>query len=369
MISLTCTNCRAVLSIDDAFAGGVCRCQHCGTIQTVPTHLKRRAATPNLPGTNGADGGGTSGGTGGTGGTGTSQRTSPAPKALYKRRARGDGAGTGLDELAEVVASSGAMGSGLTATRLRQAPGTAPADAPRPTTALLLATAGIVIVLLLGVVLWLTVGRSTPPSPGPGAVAGAGPAAPGSEPPGAGLGSATPAGYTEPAFCGTTLNDTPVIYVLDRGNGTREVFDTLKEATFRSIESLGADRKFQVVFWNNGSDYAYPSGLPSYATRENLNACRRALEDITAFNQSDAVPALQKAVGNRPGAIVLATGKGPELDPVLVEQVTSIRKSHAVKIHTFALGDVESPVLRDIARLSGGEYKTVSAGKLREYAE
>src|SRR5437588_11849598 len=36
MISLTCTNCQAELEMDDAFAGGVCRCQHCGTIQTVP---------------------------------------------------------------------------------------------------------------------------------------------------------------------------------------------------------------------------------------------------------------------------------------------------------------------------------------------
>ena len=36
MIQLQCTNCNTVLSIDDAFAGGVCRCQHCGTIQTVP---------------------------------------------------------------------------------------------------------------------------------------------------------------------------------------------------------------------------------------------------------------------------------------------------------------------------------------------
>ena len=29
-----------VLLFDDAFAGGVCRCQYCGTIQTVPSRLK-----------------------------------------------------------------------------------------------------------------------------------------------------------------------------------------------------------------------------------------------------------------------------------------------------------------------------------------
>ena len=48
MISLTCTSCKRSLEIDDAFAGGVCRCQYCGTIQTVPASLKQggRPATP-----------------------------------------------------------------------------------------------------------------------------------------------------------------------------------------------------------------------------------------------------------------------------------------------------------------------------------
>ena len=40
MIRINCTHCKAQLSIDEAFAGGVCRCQFCGTIQTVPKHLK-----------------------------------------------------------------------------------------------------------------------------------------------------------------------------------------------------------------------------------------------------------------------------------------------------------------------------------------
>ena len=43
MIRLTCTHCRATLEMDDGFAGGACRCRHCGTIQTVPSHLKRKA--------------------------------------------------------------------------------------------------------------------------------------------------------------------------------------------------------------------------------------------------------------------------------------------------------------------------------------
>ena len=55
MISLTCTSCKRSLEIDDAFAGGVCRCQFCGTIQTVPAGFKKggRPSTPigKTPGT------------------------------------------------------------------------------------------------------------------------------------------------------------------------------------------------------------------------------------------------------------------------------------------------------------------------------
>jgi hypothetical protein len=46
MIRIACTSCKAILTVDDAFAGGVCRCQHCGTIQVVPAHLKPAPKAP-----------------------------------------------------------------------------------------------------------------------------------------------------------------------------------------------------------------------------------------------------------------------------------------------------------------------------------
>ena len=71
MIRIACTNCKTILSIDDAFAGGVCRCQHCGTIQTVPA--KEAAASGQVVG---------------------------GAKSLYQNEAR---SGTGLTDLAGVV--------------------------------------------------------------------------------------------------------------------------------------------------------------------------------------------------------------------------------------------------------------------------
>ena len=78
---------------------------------------------------------------------------------------------------------------------------------------------------------------------------------------------------------------------------------------------------------------------------------------------------MKRAIANRADAIVLVTGKGLELEPALVQQMIQIRKTSNVKIHTVAIGDSTSPVLRDIANKTGGEYKTVSASLLRTYAE
>src|SRR5882672_8026508 len=103
MINLTCTSCHKLLQIDDAFAGGVCRCKFCGTIQTVPSQ-KTRAAAP----------------------TAASVAPKAAAKTLVPSSGSGHhsytppGSGTGLDELAQIVASSGLAGTGLRAGHLRK---------------------------------------------------------------------------------------------------------------------------------------------------------------------------------------------------------------------------------------------------------
>lgn len=76
MIRITCIKCRRTLTMDDAFAGSVCRCQHCGTIQTVP---KSSAKVTNAP-----------------------EKTTRS-KELYQKDQPSKSGGTGLDELATAV--------------------------------------------------------------------------------------------------------------------------------------------------------------------------------------------------------------------------------------------------------------------------
>src|SRR6185436_16171075 len=103
MINLTCTSCKKLLQIDDAFAGGVCRCKFCGTIQTVPSQ-KTRAAAPTA--------------------ASVAPKAAPPAKTLFQSPSRVEPihapptSGTGLDELAQIVASSGLAGTGLRAGHL-----------------------------------------------------------------------------------------------------------------------------------------------------------------------------------------------------------------------------------------------------------
>src|SRR5947209_2645838 len=99
MIRINCTNCKAQLSVDEAFAGGACRCQYCGTIQTVPKHLKNAGDAGSSGAVVGAKAQAVAAGQQGG-------------KALYAKKGRVDtGLSSGLDALADAVASSGLSGS------------------------------------------------------------------------------------------------------------------------------------------------------------------------------------------------------------------------------------------------------------------
>jgi hypothetical protein len=342
MISLTCTHCQAVLSIDDAFAGGVCRCQHCGTIQTVPSHLK----TSDTVGASSA-----------------TAKAGSGPKALYQAHRGGTagestGSGTGLEDLADVVASSGLAGSGLSAAaKKRKKPhrsidskvvAIAPAKSRTP---MVIAGAAVAVLIVAAVAWWLmshgnqTTATNTTPDVQ---------AAPDGAPP----------AMQGPSFCGVSLTGNSIVYLLDRGDSARDVFDGMKEATFKSILSLGSDRKFQVLFWDNGTTEAgYPNGSTTYATSENIDACKKAIEDVFPEHQSSIETPLTRAVGEGPDAIVIVTAKGFELDDSFTAAVTNILHGNAIKLYTLSIRTDSAP-LQSLAKATGGSYKCLSEGAL-----
>ncbi len=328
MIQLTCTHCQTVLTMDDAFAGGVCRCQHCGTIQTVPKQVRPGAASPKPGGP-----------------------TPKGPKTLYSTAAKVQG--SGLDELGDIVASSG-----LSRGALRTAPPGAAVPAPAPVRSLipLLAAAAAIIVALGVVVVYLALSRggadANRPDPQAGVGGGTAPVA---------------AAIKTPNFCGIKLEVPSVAYVLDRGDSSREYFGEMIQATLRSIESLGPDRKFQVIFWttSSGNDVAYPVGGMAYATSESVAGFRRAADEVIPAGSTNARSALERAMKQNPGAVVLVTGKGWALDDGFVKMVDSARAGRSIPVHTISLGKGNSgAALPAVAKSTGGEFKEAGRTEL-----
>jgi hypothetical protein len=333
MINITCTSCKKVLSIDDAFAGGVCRCQFCGTIQTVP-------------------------------GKGSAQKTAASgikgSKTLFENKARsagsGIGSGSGLDDLADIVQSS----SGLSDSRLRKQPLPPPPVAKNLTPVLGLAAAVIIILLIVVVVMAFrgTANQKSASAPDPGVNLPDRPPPP----------NANDAGRA-PSFCGVPIDQSVVVYVIDNGSSSAEVLDAVKSALFKSIESLGPDRQFQVLFWNPDTD-SFPTAIqPAFAVKENIDAARRKLQDVTAAGSTDPLASLQKAFAVDPGQIMLVTAKAGDLDDSLADQVAKLRGSSTAKIDCFAVNGVPGDkALARIAAQSGGKFVALPEAQLKAFS-
>jgi hypothetical protein len=264
-------------------------------------------------------------------------------------------------------AHSALAGSGLRSGRLARTPQTVapldPAVAPPAAhppnarhTPLLLGISAAAILLLIAIVIFLLT------RPGGGNSAATDPAD--------ATAASAPAADQSPNFCGIPLGGETIVYVLDRGDSTREPFGHLKEAFYRSIETLGSDRRFQVIFWSNGNEFAYPAGVPTYATRENIHAAKRAMNDLYAFGQTDVSSALTKAMAGNPSEIVVATAKAWQLEDDFIETVLRIRGESNIPIHTVAIGGSgNNHTFRQVAHKTAGRHIELTTSDLASHAQ
>ena len=334
MITINCTHCKSELSVDDAFAGGVCRCQFCGTIQTVPAPQKvARPVSPmaTKPG-----------------------QPSGGARSLYQGTARsGTTAGTGLDDLADAVASSGLAGSGLASSRHTASPPSPQAPPARRNLLPLMLIGTAVLIVLIGILVAVLISRQDHPT------SSAGPSAAANDSSGT------------PTFCGIPLPAGGVIYLLDRGNSAGELFDTLKATCYKSVADLGAHRQFQVILWDpvpgDVGTVEFPRGQMRNATSGEIEDLKRDFQDVSTTGSTRLSGPLREAVERHPQQIVIVTGKW-ELDE---SDVAALRDaaSSGIRISAVQLGSGSpNSALQDVARQTGGEFRAVSGPELREFS-
>jgi hypothetical protein len=345
MITLTCSKCQRVLQIDDAFAGGVCRCKHCGTIQTVAAENDKKKS-PNSPAANVA-------------------RDVAKPASQVHPPVQNEtppATGTSLQDLAQIVASSGLAGTGLRSGHLRK-----PIPKPALNSPLLIAGGAIILIAVSTLLTWWLMRPGSTPVPQNSAqntaptISSSTPA-PQSE-------SAKPPQPTKPSFMGIPLKGPSVVFLLDRGMGTLDTFDAIKAATAKSLPTLGSTIKFQLIFWETDAIVEYPPDGLRDANNENVKAAVEKMTDIFAWGQSKIDRPLEKALAQNPAEIVIATGKNG-LDDDFVKLVLDQRKNSPTKIHAISVGPTGSPdALKKIADKTGGQFREISGQALRDVTE
>ena len=332
MISITCTNCESVLTIDDAFAGGVCRCQFCGTIQTVPSKKEQAAL----------------------------QAKGAVQKSLYQKESvppRSEASGTGLEHL-----GGGISGSGLAegATALQGHPLDPAAAAPVPS-APLFQSAGpaqgtrmsvvfitAAVVVITGIAVAILLSRVTDRGPvkqTSGTVALVG-----------------------PNFCGIPVTGSSVIYIVDRGNSINECFDSVKAATYKSLKQLGPDRKFQVILWDNDAGSSeFPPGAMRNATAGAIEDCQRTFQDVVAGGSSHLAGPLREALARHPQYVVIATAKSQLED----DDTDALRSAVGSGTHLcfLQIGPSLPQLFEDLAKSTAGQAKHINPEELREFSK
>ncbi|HEX2970942.1 MAG TPA: hypothetical protein VHP11_01345 [Tepidisphaeraceae bacterium] len=358
MIQITCSKCEVVLTIDDAFAGGVCRCQHCGTIQTVPREL-RASGTP------------------------------AAGRALMSKSvARLPEQVPSLDDLEQVVASSGLAstsfsGTGLIGTGLANnaLPGTGLASAglaesrlahaeapPTPSAppksplainlklALLLGACGLGLFLLGMLVTWLIM--RTPRGDAYTHQQGRADSLILSRPDKA-------SALKKPSFLGIELKGPTIIYLLDPTEGPDNTLEYSKLAVSDSVDTLGDQIAFQVIFWETDRVITWPPEGTTPAIQKNVLACRNLLANIRPTGPSRIGPSLNRALLAKPNEIVVVTpqsGLGEEF----VRTVLASRGASSIRIHAVSLGDDgSSAALQVIAQQTGGQFRSIPSADLQ----
>jgi hypothetical protein len=349
MIQINCTNCKALLQIDDAFAGGVCRCRYCGTIQTVPKHLKD-ANGEGAPSVTAAVG-----------------SAKPAKTLYQKKRSAvldpGAGSGSGLDDLAGIVASSGLSSSRLQ----KKAGGAQPAGKHDHTLTIVLASAGGLVVLLLGIIIFLAlrdrgpVEEKTALNPAP---ASATPVVVSNKPP-------EPVQTAEPNFLGQAVDGNNVVFVVDRGasSQTGGRLDLVKQALLRSVRSLGSGRKFAVVFWyiDGTKPQAYPPTGLKPVTSQNIDGLRKFLDDdIYTVGRTEMSLAVEHACKSGADAVVLVPMK-TFLEDKFESDVLKARKGSKAKVYCVTMEQPDlAAQLAKIASVTHAQYRDVSLAEVRK---
>jgi hypothetical protein len=181
---------------------------------------------------------------------------------------------------------------------------------------------------------------------------------------------------TGPNFLKIPIKGERVAFLVDRNERIRPYFTSLKESVFKSIESLGPNRDFVVIWWKKinvqGGNGGGAMGMPAFPKKNMVKAisdqvakCRSQFDKMMIGGKTRVNEAIEEAINRRPDAIVIITARGNNLDSDFEQVIKDAVGDEKVPIYTFAIGDGNgSTALKALSEKSGGTYSEISSAAI-----
>jgi len=309
-IKIRCQRCSRRISIDEAFAGGVCRCPYCKTINNVPDAFGLRSAQkrPDAP---------------------------PAGAKAGPRVAMRAGAATGMDDIpvADRMVFQGV--------------------------ATLILLGMLIAMIVAGAALLLSAGGGeTPPKP------------PNDTPNGTnGEISVPPPVATNPFIPGDQRTvadvrlDGLVVYCIDAGGSMRGVYYYAVRMVAASVDSQAVDDAFYLIVAEEAGPQVMSSNPLAPMTGRDVE---RFVGDTAPGGEGDTVAALERALSTEAKTIVLFARKIIDAPHIVAEA-----QRQGVVIITVSLDGNEDidKSLASLAEQTGGKALTFGAGQLQRWLD
>lgn len=175
-------------------------------------------------------------------------------------------------------------------------------------------------------------------------------------------------------FFGVSGSGRRFVYVIDRSDSMNGApLSAAKRETIRSLGSLGPDHSFQIIVYNNRSQYANPEGQAFWmlpASDAMKRWATQYIRAVPAHGGTEHYDALKLALKLEPDVIFfLSDAHLPRLRQTRLNEIRVLCERVGTTIHAVEFGTEFTPpkdsFLIELAAGNGGEYRYLDVRTLR----
>jgi len=158
-----------------------------------------------------------------------------------------------------------------------------------------------------------------------------------------------------------------IVYVVDRSGSMTSSIDYVKLELKRSIDELGEEKEFHIIFYSSGPPVEMPTRRLVNATDRDKQRAFEFVDGIIAQGETDPSKALERAFEVKPELIYLLTDG--EFDKAMVDLLKRLNRDQKITVHTIGFWswrsrqDSDPPsgeeVMKIMADQNGGNYKAI----------